>query len=45
MEPDPERLTAYDSLLIGEADDCADDAMAVIDAVWPGFLPDHVREA
>lgn len=44
MEPDKHRRTAYDRLLLGEADNCAQDALAVIDGVWPGFLPDHVRE-
>ena len=45
MEPDPRKLTAYDRLLVGEADTCAEDARAVIEGAWPSFLPDHVLEA
>lgn len=37
--------SAYDRLMLGEADKCVDDAIAVIEGAWPGFLPSHVREA
>jgi hypothetical protein len=31
--------------MIGEADGCVEDAVAVVEAAWPGFLPDFVQEA
>src|SRR3954471_16564217 len=37
-------LSAYDRLLLGDADTCAADALAVIDDAC-GFIPDHVRAA
>jgi hypothetical protein len=30
------------SASLGQGDDCASDARAVIDAAWPGWLPEHV---
>lgn len=45
LDPDPKKRTAYDRLLIGEADRCVEDAVAVVEGAWPGFLPPHVREA
>lgn len=42
-DPDPSERTAYDRLMVGDADSCADDALAVIDAAWPGWIPEHVR--
>jgi hypothetical protein len=41
-DPDPTVLTAYDRLLVGEADDCVEDARAVIDAAFPSFIPQWV---
>ena len=37
-DPDPEVRSAYDRLLVGDADDCAGDAFAVVQAIRPGFL-------
>jgi hypothetical protein len=45
LDPDPRKRTAYDRLLVGEADDCVEDAIAVVEGSWPGFLPPHVRLA
>jgi hypothetical protein len=45
LDPHPEKRTAYDRLLVGEADGCVEDAIAVVEGAWPGFLPLHVREA
>jgi hypothetical protein len=44
-EPDPARRTAYDRLIVGEGDACVEDALAVIQGAWPGFLPKHVVDA
>jgi hypothetical protein len=44
-ESDPDEPTAYDRLMLGEADMCVEDARAVIDGAWPGFLLDHVTDA
>lgn len=44
-EPDPDDRTAYDRLIVGEADSCVEDAVATIEGAWPGFLPSHVVEA
>lgn len=41
--PDPDERTAYDQLLLGAGDQCADDAFAVVNAARPRFLPEHVR--
>lgn len=41
-DADPEVLTAYDRLIVGEADDSADDARDVVDGAYPGFIPDRV---
>ncbi|HET7445330.1 MAG TPA: hypothetical protein VFJ57_11775 [Solirubrobacterales bacterium] len=40
----PKKRTAYDRLLVGEADECVEDAIAVVEGAWPGWLPPHVRE-
>jgi hypothetical protein len=45
MDPDPEVRTAYDRLMLGEGDRCVENARAVVDGAWPGFLPDEVRKA
>jgi hypothetical protein len=45
LDSDPKGRTAYDRLLVGEADNCVEDAIAVIEGAWPGFLPPLVREA
>lgn len=42
---DPDDPSAYDRLMLGAGDNCVEDAIIVIDGAWPGFLPDHVREA
>jgi hypothetical protein len=42
--PDPAVNSAYDRLVLGHGDDCAQVARAVIDAAWPGWLPEHVVE-
>jgi hypothetical protein len=43
--PDPDEPSEYDRLVLGEADDCVEDAVAVVEGAWPGFLPDFVQEA
>lgn len=45
LDSDPKKRTAYDRLLVGEADRCVDDAVAVVEGAWPGWLPPHVRDA
>jgi hypothetical protein len=40
--PTPTSNTAYDALMLGGADECADDALAVVLAARPGFLPEQV---
>jgi hypothetical protein len=44
-DPDPDTRTAYDRLIVGEGDACADDAHVIVDTAWPGWLPDQVQEA
>jgi len=41
-DPDPDTKTAYDRLIVGEGDRCVEDAMAVVDGAFPGFIPDWV---
>jgi hypothetical protein len=41
---DPDKLSAYDRLMLGHADSCVQDAVAVIQGARPGFLPDFVLE-
>lgn len=41
----PETITAYDRLVLGEADHCSKDAFDIVQAVWPGFLSTDVVEA
>jgi hypothetical protein len=43
--PDPEELTAYDRLMLGQGDGCVEDAIAVVVGARPTFLPDLVLEA
>lgn len=43
-DPDPAVLTAYDRLMVGEADGCVEDARAVVEGAFPGFIPDWVAE-
>jgi hypothetical protein len=43
--PDPDEPSEYDRLMLGEADNCVEDAVAVVEGAWPGFLPDFVQEA
>jgi hypothetical protein len=46
-DPNPDVTTAYDRLILGEGDDCVEDALVVVDGAFPGFIPDwvapHVR--
>jgi hypothetical protein len=42
---DPDKPTAYSQLLLGAADDCVEEAVALVLAARPVFLPDHVRSA
>jgi hypothetical protein len=28
--------------MLGEGDACAEEALAVVEGAWPGFLPDEV---
>jgi hypothetical protein len=42
---DPDVLTAYDRLMIGEGDRCVEDAQAVVEGAFPGFLPQNVLDA
>ncbi len=42
---DPDEPSAYDRLMLGDGDTCVEDAIAVVEGAWPGFLPDHVRNA
>jgi hypothetical protein len=44
-DPDPKVRTAYDRLIAGEGDRCVEDARAVVEGAFPGFLPDHVLTA
>lgn len=44
-DPDPDIRTAYDRLMVGEGDGCVEDAQAVVEGAFPGFLPDHVLRA
>lgn len=44
LDSDPKKRTAYDRLLVGEADSCVEDAIALVEGAWPGWLPPHVRE-
>jgi hypothetical protein len=41
---DPAVRTAFDRLLLGDADDCARDAFEIVQAARPGLLPPHVIE-
>lgn len=43
--PDPDVRTAYDRVVLGDADSCADDALAIVLAARPTFLQDHVMRA
>lgn len=45
LRTDADDPSAYDRLMLGEADSCVEDAVAVVEGAWPGFLPPHVREA
>jgi hypothetical protein len=45
LRTDADEPSAYDRLILGEADSCVDDAIAVVEGAWPGFLPEHVRSA
>jgi hypothetical protein len=40
---DPDDPSPYGLLLLGEADDAPERAAGIIEALWPGFLPDRVR--
>lgn len=44
-DPDPAIRTAYDRLMVGDGDECVEDAIAVIETAIPHFLPAHVRTA
>lgn len=44
-DPDPDVLTAYDRLIVGEGDRCVEDARAVVESAFPGFLPANVLAA
>jgi hypothetical protein len=41
-DPDPDVRTAYDRVVLGAADTCSQDALDVVRAARPEFLPDHV---
>jgi hypothetical protein len=41
-DSDPHVRTAYDRLMIREGDACVEDARAVVETAFPGFLPQHV---
>ena len=45
LRTDPDNPSAYDRLMLGEADSCGEDAVAVVEGAWPRFIPSHVREA
>ncbi len=45
FKSDPDQPSAYDRLMLGEADSCVEDAIAVVDGAWPSFLPDGVRDS
>ena len=45
LRTDADDPSAYDRLMLGEADSCVEDAVAVVEGAWPGFLPPHVRKA
>jgi hypothetical protein len=45
LRNDADDPSAYDRLMLGEADTCVEDAISVVEGAWPGFLPPHVREA
>ena len=44
LNTDPKERSAYDRLLLGEADGCVEDALTLIEATWPDFFPGHVKE-
>jgi hypothetical protein len=44
-DPDPAIRTAYDRLIVGEGDNCVEDAQAVVDGAFPGFLPANALDA
>jgi hypothetical protein len=44
VDPDRAIRTAYDRLLLGDADTCAKDALDIVQAARPGFLGCHVVE-
>lgn len=44
VDPDRAVRTAYDRLLLGDADTCARDAFDIVQAARPGFLGAHVVE-
>jgi hypothetical protein len=44
-DPDPDVLTAYDRLMVGEGDRCVEDAREVVEGAFPHFLPEHVLRA
>ena len=44
VDPDRGVRTAYDRLLLGDADTCAKDALDIVQAARPGFLGRHVVE-
>jgi hypothetical protein len=43
-DPDPDVRTAYDRVMLGDADTCWQEARDVVLAARPGFLPDHVLQ-
>jgi len=44
-DPNPNARTAYDGLMVGEGDHCVEDAKAIVEGAFPGFLPEHVLAA
>ena len=42
---DPDDPSTYDKVMIGAADSCASDAIDLVLAARPRFLPEHVLEA
>lgn len=45
LTSDPDEPSAYDRLLLGEADGCVETAIDVVEGTWPELFPTHVRQA
>jgi hypothetical protein len=42
---DPDSPSAYGKLMLGEGDRCVEEAIALVQAARPDFLPEHVLAA